>query len=158
MNVALRPATPEDEPFLYELITLTIADQLAAWVWPDNVRQALLDMQYRARQQGYRSQYPDAEHSIVLVDGQPAGRLVVARLEDQVRLVDIAIAASQRGAGVGARLLTDLITEAETAGRPLRLSVTPTNPAARLYRRLGFVRIDGDEVVEEMEYKKAAPE
>lgn len=151
MTVTLRPATPEDEPFLYELITATIAEQLAAWAWPDEVRRPLLDIQYRARQQGHRAQYPGAEHSVILVDGSPAGRLVVARGEDEFRLVDIVVASGSRGAGVGAGVLTGLLAEADAVGKPVRLSVSLNNPAVRLYRRLGFVRVSGDEVADEME-------
>lgn len=150
-GLALRPAAPEDEPFLRELLTATVADQLAAWAWDGKMRETLLRMQVDARRTGYRQQYPDADESIVLVDGQPAGYLIVLRREDSIRLVDIAIAAPCRNRGLGARLIRELLEESDRSGKPVRLQVALHSPALRLYQRLGFVPTGGNDVVLELE-------
>jgi ribosomal protein S18 acetylase RimI-like enzyme len=45
---------------------------------------------------------------------------------------------SHQGAGLGTLLLYSLLGEADAARAPIRLRVLRTNPARRLYERLGF--------------------
>ncbi len=69
----------------------------------------------------------------------PVGRLYLARLTDEIRIVDIAIMPEHRGRGIASRLLSpDVIAEAEAAGLPVRLHVEHWNRARHLYERLGF--------------------
>jgi ribosomal protein S18 acetylase RimI-like enzyme len=58
----------------------------------------------------------------------------------------VAVATEHRGAGIGARLLSELAEAAREAGfeRP-SLSVDPENPAQELYRRLGHRELARDE-------------
>ncbi len=77
----------------------------------------------------------------MLVDGQPAGRLYVARWDDEIRIVDIALLPGHRNGGIGTALLRDLMQEAEAAGTPVTIHVERFNPALGLYLRLGFTAI-----------------
>ncbi len=77
--------------------------------------------------------------------------MVVAREGDRIRLVDIVIGDARRKTGIGTLLIGELIEESETSGKPIRLSVTRTNAAERLYQRMGFVAASDDGVMEEME-------
>ncbi len=86
----------------------------------------------------------------MLVDGRPAGRLYVDRTAARIQIVDIALLPEHRDAGVGGRLLRQLLAEAAESGLPVSLHVTTHNPAQRLYARLGFVPLAGDEVYLEM--------
>ncbi len=149
----LRPATAEDEPFVAELITATLADQLAAWAWDESMREPILRMQYEARRSAYRQQFPDAERSIVVADGRSIGYQLVWRNAESIRLVDIAIAAGHRRAGIGTALIRALQSEADRAGKPLHLQVSTQNPALRLYQRLGFVPTGGNEAVLELRWQ-----
>ena len=54
-------------------------------------------------------------------------------------IVDIALLPEMRGTGLGTAILTDLLA-AET--RPVQLQVERTNPARRLYERLGFALVE----------------
>jgi ribosomal protein S18 acetylase RimI-like enzyme len=45
---------------------------------------------------------------------------------------------SLRRQGIGTELVKGLIKEAASAGRAVALGVVKTNPAVRLYERLGF--------------------
>jgi ribosomal protein S18 acetylase RimI-like enzyme len=83
---------------------------------------------------------------VILVGGQPAGRLYVARWPAEIRIVDIALLPEFRGAGVGSRLLAELLAEADQAGKPVSIHVEKLNPALRLYQRLGFARAADREV------------
>ena len=74
----------------------------------------------------------------MLVDGEPAGRLYVARWKKELRIVDIALLPEHRGRGIGAELLRELLEEADAAGKPVTIHVERENPAMGLYQRLGF--------------------
>jgi ribosomal protein S18 acetylase RimI-like enzyme len=60
-----------------------------------------------------------------------------------VLIVDLALIASWRGRGIGARLANGVLDEARAAGLPVRLSVFANNAAAlRFYLRLGFKPVE----------------
>jgi ribosomal protein S18 acetylase RimI-like enzyme len=63
---------------------------------------------------------------------------------DDVPELSIALLAEYRNQGIGTGLLNHLINETRNQYPALSLSVSPDNPAARLYKRLGF------EVVEQV--------
>jgi len=71
-------------------------------------------------------------------DGTPAGRLLVDRRPNCWRIVDIAVLAAYRGRGLATRALRECQRQAAEVGAGLALQVTPSNPALRLYERLGF--------------------
>ncbi len=155
MTISRRPEEAGDEPFLRRLIVTTIGQELGAEFWPEPMRNHLLGIQYSARRQAMREGYPAGDSLIVLVDGAEAGWLFVAKLDDEVRLVEIMLLEEHRGKGVGAALIRELIANA--GDRPVRLSVNVMNTgAARLYERLGFRRTGGDELHHFMEYSAAA--
>ncbi|AKQ69760.1 Acetyltransferase, GNAT family [Myxococcus hansupus] len=138
MSIDLRAATASDEPFLFALYVSTREHELAAWGWAPAQRDAFLRMQWMAQSHDWAARYPGADHQVVCRDGQPVGRLLVARTTPEWRVVDIALLPQHQGGGVGTRLLTHVRDEAAKAGAPLRLQVLRTNPARRLYERLGF--------------------
>jgi ribosomal protein S18 acetylase RimI-like enzyme len=142
--IALRPVSPADDAFLFELYVSTRPD-IAALGLGDAQRDVLLRGQWLAQRHGYLARYPHGEHQLVLLDGRPVGRLWVAREPAELRLVDISLLPAHRGAGVGTELLRALQQEATVAGKPLRLSVARDNPARRLYVRLGFTPVAGTE-------------
>jgi ribosomal protein S18 acetylase RimI-like enzyme len=86
----------------------------------------------------WAANYPQASFQVVLVEGQPAGRLYFDRREDEVRVVDVSLLPEFQRRGIGTALLRGVISEADAAGRPVRIHVERFNPALRLYDRLGF--------------------
>jgi ribosomal protein S18 acetylase RimI-like enzyme len=115
------------------------------------MRAMLLDMQFSGRRQSAVAHYPNSEVEIVADDGEDVGWLVVARTEEAIQLVDIAVLPERRCAGTGSALLRGLIEESEQSHKPIRLHVLLTNRARQLYDRFGFVRIGGDEINDLME-------
>ena len=107
-------------------------------------------MQVAAQERHYRTHHPASEHSVVLVDGTPVGRLWVAREESAIHLLDITLLPEHRGHGLGTTLIRGLLDEASATGLPVRLHVAVVNPAEALYRRLGFIPTGGDGVHREM--------
>ncbi len=148
MDVQRRRESAADEPFLRRLIVDTIAQELGAAAWPEPVRSSVLDMQYASR----RGARAGSHSEIVSVDGQDAGWIAIRETDHEIRLVEIMIAADFRGRGIGTRVIGEALDSARNSNKPLRLNVNVTNaPAIRLYERLGFLRIGGNEVQHLME-------
>jgi ribosomal protein S18 acetylase RimI-like enzyme len=153
MKLTLRPFIPEDPEFLFQLYASTRQQEVAAFGWPPAQQEAFLRMQLNAQKRSYEMGYPGADHQLILIDDQPAGRILVFRDKDSQRLVDIALLPEYRNRGIGTQLLRDLIGNCENEGLPLRLHVTKINPARHLYERLGFVVTGEDGMYYEMEKK-----
>jgi ribosomal protein S18 acetylase RimI-like enzyme len=149
-NVRLVPVRPEDEEFVYRVYASTRAEEIAAFGWNAAQQHAFLHMQYTAQKRWYEMAYPDAEHSLILRDEQPVGRMIVQRSPQALRLVDIALLAEHRGCGIGGKLVGELIAEARRRTVHVELQVMKTNRAARLYERLGFVRTGEDDMYYQM--------
>jgi ribosomal protein S18 acetylase RimI-like enzyme len=106
--------------------------------WDDAQKDAFLRSQFDAQDAWYREHYAAASFDVILIDGEPAGRLYVLRRDAEIRVVDIALLPEHRGIGIGTTLLRDLLTEADAAGKSVTIHVERFNPALRLYERLGF--------------------
>ncbi len=153
----VRPVAPDDEPLLRQIYASTRAEELAVVPWSDDEKRAFLDMQFDAQRADYAARFPGAVHSIVLVAGEPVGRIWVDRREDEIRLLDIALLPEHRNAGTGSALLGELQREAQAVGLPLRHSVYKGNTAAlRFYERLGFAVIEDFEAYVLMEWRPVA--
>ncbi len=109
--------------------------------WTPAQKAAFLRQQFQAQHAFYQEQYAGARFEVILLDGEPVGRVYVDRRDDEVRIVDIALLPEHRGAGIGSGILRSLLAEAAAAGKPVRIHVERHNPALRLYERLGFVRL-----------------
>lgn len=130
---------PSDEPFLYQLFAATQGQQFYLLPLEPAQRDALIRMQFEAQRGSYRQQYPESEHSIILVDGQPGGRLWVDESGEEMRVIDIVLAPEYQGRGIGKQVLEQVIAKADGAGKALRLFVDRMNARAfDLYRRYGF--------------------
>lgn len=138
-GVALRPVEPGDEELLFRIYASTRADELAVVPWDDAQKLAFLRAQFDAQDRWYREHYASASSDIVMIDGEPAGRLYVYRGEAEIRIVDIALLPEQRRNGAGTALLRDLLAEADAAGMSVTIHVERFNAALRLYERLGFM-------------------
>ena len=139
-NISLRVATPDDEAFLFDVYASTRLEELEATGWDDNQKLAFIRMQFMVRERTY----PEVDSKIILLNGRPVGRMMVDRNDEAVLLRDIALLTEYRNAGIGSRLLGELMNEAAAAGKPVTLHVVATSPAVRLYERLGFARTSSE--------------
>lgn len=134
-----RAATPDDEPFLFELYCAVRAHEFALLPLPEPLKQQVIRSQFTAQQSGYSTEYPGSGFDIVFKDERKVGRIWIARLQDSFHLVDIAVMPEAQNAGIGTDLVRELQREAEAAQKPVRLSVFRFNPgSARFHERLGF--------------------
>jgi ribosomal protein S18 acetylase RimI-like enzyme len=130
----LRPVEPGDREFLYRVYASTRTEELAVVPWDEQQKDAFLRAQFDAQDAWWRENYGGASFDVIVVDGEPAGRLYVHRGDTEIRIVDIALLPEHRGKGIGTRLLRDVIAE----GKRVTIHVERMNPALRLYERLGF--------------------
>jgi ribosomal protein S18 acetylase RimI-like enzyme len=137
--VRLRPVTDADRTFLVDLYASTREAELAQVSWEDDAKRAFVEHQFAAQDAHYRGNYPGATLDLIEVDGERAGRLYVHRGPSDIRIMDIALAPTYRGRGIGSALVRSLAEEADASGRKLSIHVEMNNPAGRLYARLGFL-------------------
>ena len=136
-SVTLRPAAEGDRPFLLRVYAGTREPELEASGLPREQWGAFVEHQFEAQSRHYET-YEYTSFDVVLVDGEPAGRLIVARWPEELRIVDIALLPEFRGRGIGTRLMRELIKEADNIEVKASIHVERFNPAQHLYSRLGF--------------------
>lgn len=141
-GIGLRPATSSDRGFLLAVYGSTRTEELAVVPWTEEQRLSFIASQFDAQDAYYRQNYPDCEFLVILDDGEQVGRLYLARIEDELRVIDIALLPDRRGRGLGSRVLEWVIDRAAGENRDVTLHVEPWNRAKRLYERLGFESVE----------------
>jgi ribosomal protein S18 acetylase RimI-like enzyme len=154
--ITTRAIRPEDEPFLRRVYAGTREEELAVVPWSIDQKDAFLRMQFDAQHRYYQDQFPDASFDVILREDRPVGRLYVDRRDDEIRIIDIALVPEARGGGIGGLLLSDLIAEAGSARKPIRIHVERANRALSLYQRLGFSEIGQTDFYYLMEWNPGA--
>lgn len=140
-EISFRPICVQDEEFLYRLYASTREEELAITDWSVAQKESFLRMQFAAQHRHYQEHYAGTSFDLILADGEPIGRLYVARWSREFRLVDIALIPAWRNRGIGRALIEDLLAEAEQCGLPVSVHVECFNPAQHLYYSLGFEKI-----------------
>ncbi|MGC3988446.1 MAG: GNAT family N-acetyltransferase [Chthoniobacteraceae bacterium] len=115
--------------------------QLARIPWPPEQKEMFLRMQFEAQHRHYHQHFAGADFLIIQRDGEAVGRLYVHRRAGEIGVVEIALLPAHRNAGLGTRLMNDLIVESEASARPLSIHVEKHNRALLFYLRLGFVQL-----------------
>ena len=152
----LRPATPDDEPFLWQMLR-----EAASWARPEGEEpyalEDLLDVPQIADYVAGWGRAGD-DGMVAEVDGRPAGACWLRRftaahpgygfLDEDIPGLGLAVRPDLRRRGIGTALLAATIALAREQGYfALSLSVEELNEAAlRLYVRAGFVVVgrEGD--------------
>jgi GNAT superfamily N-acetyltransferase len=153
-TLAVRPALPQDEIFLYELYAAVRGPEFELAQISAAQREQIIRMQFRAQMSAYTQMYPNSCCHVVLLDGKPAGRLWVAPGDGDLQLVDIAIHPTLQSKGIGTVLIQRVQQEAAKARLPLRCSIFRFNPGSlRFHRRLGFSVVCEDQTHYYMEWR-----
>lgn len=146
-TLAVRPALPQDEIFLYELYSAVRGPEFALAPVSPTQREHLIRMQFRCQMSAYQQMFPNSCYHVVLLDSKPVGRLWVAQTEREFHLVDIAVHPNLQRKGIGKALIERLQQEATKARLPVRCCVFRFNPGSlRFHRRLGFSITREDEM------------
>ena len=140
-GITLRPVGSSDRDFLLQVYAATREEELRLVDWSPDQKAAFVRMQFEAQDAYYREHYHPATFDVIEIDGEPVGRLYVARWEDEIRIIDVALLPEHRGGGIGTTLIRGLLDEAAATGRRLSIHVESHNRAQRLYERLGFEEV-----------------
>lgn len=155
-KLTLRPVTKEDDQFLLTLYGSTRDAELSQVEWGEGQRDVFVGWQFDMQRREYDARFPNARYQVILIDGEPAGRIWIGEDEEQIRLLDIAFLPQFQRRGAGTILLKELMKEAERAGKFLRHMVfVLNNNAHRFYERLGFVVIEDIGAYKHMEWRGA---
>ncbi len=128
-GIALRPATPADSEFCFQLHKAAMGSYITAiWGWDEQIQR---DFHTRAFNPGH--------WQIITADGADIGMLDVEYRPGEIHLARIEIHPEHQGRGAGTRLISALIDQATQRGQDLVLDVLTINQRAYdLYRRLGM--------------------
>ncbi|MBN3054488.1 GNAT family N-acetyltransferase [Pectobacterium brasiliense] len=138
-NITLRPATPEDEQFLFKLRRATMDEHLhRAGVIADD----------SAHWQRIKYHYNDAY--IVLMGSERIGLFKRYKGANEWTIIQIQILPAYQGQGIAAWLLHTFLRQADEANVPVTLSVLNGNRAITLYQRVGFKIVDNDDIALKM--------
>ena len=133
-GVGFRPAGPQDFDYCATLYFAAMDPTIRA-----------LGLDIGKHTASFRAQWSAAEVRIITRDGGAIGWLQAAPGTDALFLKQLFVDAPLRCRGIGTQVMHRLIEEAARAGRAVTLGVVKTNPALRLYQRLGFATTHEDE-------------
>jgi ribosomal protein S18 acetylase RimI-like enzyme len=142
-HLAFRPITAGDAAFLAEVYRTSRWEEVGATGWDEAQKRAFLRQQFDFQTADWNRTLPRAKREIILVDGEPAGRLYTdpRPASRELRVVDIALLPAFRRRGIASRIFAQLIAATEKDAWKLSLHVEHHNPARRLYDRIGFVPV-----------------
>jgi ribosomal protein S18 acetylase RimI-like enzyme len=131
-TIALRPAAPADSEFCFQLHKAAMGGYITAiWGWDERV------------QRGFHTRaFNPGRWQIITADGADIGMLAVEYRPDEIYLARIEVQPGHQGLGIGTRLISALLDEAEHKGQGLVLDVLAVNVRAQaLYQRLGMKEV-----------------
>lgn len=145
----IRSAVPSDEPFLWEMLYQSLFVEPGDEPFP---REIVYEPALAVYVAGWGR---PGDLGLIAVDaesGDPIGavwgRLTSADargfsyIDDQTPELGLALLPGYRGKGIGTALLTRYLEEAARVYPAVTLSVSPHNPAMRLYERMGFKTVE----------------
>jgi GNAT superfamily N-acetyltransferase len=145
-----RPVQGADDPFLRCLYANSRAEQMRETGWSPSRCRAYLDEQFEFQQRHFLARHPDALFLLLVLEGQPIGRLSWHATPGRATLIELCLAPTWRRRGVGSRVLAWLAEAADRRGQVIGLHIDRDNPACRLARRFGFEPIETGEIAQSM--------
>ena len=145
----LRSARPEDYGFAESLYLETgepLFVELGIWNEEEVISR-------------FKEKFNPEEVQIISVDGANAGWMQTSEGKNEIHLIQIHLSADFRSAGIGSRIIQDLMREARDKNKAVSLFVIRNNPALELYKRLGFeiVSENAEKISMRWELKQGSP-
>lgn len=134
VDITLRRARAEDFPFC-EAIYFTEMDRIMTDLGMDKARQRLT----------FKGGWRAAEVRIIRLDTRDIGWMQTQDERDDLYLSQLFIDAAFQNRGIGGEVVARLLRQTDADGVATTLSVVKSNPARRLYERLGFAHTHQDE-------------
>jgi ribosomal protein S18 acetylase RimI-like enzyme len=128
MQITFRQIKIKDFEFLWQLHNAALKKYITAtWGWDEALQRRL-----------FTESFNPQDGEIVVVDGRDAGFLRVSEKESETFLISIRLLPQFQNRGIGTKLIKDLLAASKAKNKPVRLQVLKTNPALRLYEKIGF--------------------
>jgi ribosomal protein S18 acetylase RimI-like enzyme len=97
-----------------------------------------LNLSMPAQVANFRQRWEATQVRIITIDGVDVGWLQSTIQNGSLFLAQLFVDRAFQRQGIGTEMMDRLIQEATVAGQDMTLGVVKTNPARRLYERLGF--------------------
>ena len=138
MQVSKTPIAQIDESFLFRLYSTTREEEMSFVDWSDDQKTAFLKSQFSAQNNHYFTKYPQAAFQIINLNEEKIGRLYLAELDNEIRIIDLTIVPEKRNWGIGTTLINEIIRDAENKKKPVQIYLELNNRSGNLFSRLGF--------------------
>jgi len=92
----------------------------------------------RARER-FRRGFSARHTRLILADGAAAGCVTLKEIPEGLEIEHFYLEPGLQNGGIGSEVLRRLLAEADAQGLPVTIGVLKQSPAARFYRRQGFV-------------------
>jgi GNAT superfamily N-acetyltransferase len=138
----LRPATPRDSEFAYQVKKSTLGEYVRqVWGWDE-------EEQRRLHQRRFASQ----DFQVIKAFGSDVGVLALSHEPECLRVNQLLVMPEYQGKRVGTACMRQVLEDATRRRLPVRLQVLKVNHRAiEFYRRLGFSDVVVDETYIQME-------
>lgn len=129
-NLDLHPMTSADSDYLY---------QLAETTFRHYVEEVFGEWNEQASRKYYRTALAAGEIQAVFENDIRVGVVSILRPPTHIQLELLLVEPDHQNRGIGTAIIRELFKQALESARPVRLRVLASNPARKLYQRLGFV-------------------
>ena len=127
MRILFRPGTSDDFEYCANLYFTEMHR---------TIRELGLNLAAHARR--FRDQWDFHQVRIITLDGNDVGWLQRMTQGDALFIAQLFVETGFQRQGIGTEVMNRMLIEARTEGRAITLGVVKSNPARRLYERLGF--------------------
>ena len=127
MQVTLRQACPEDFDYCASLYFAGMEKIIRD-----------LNLTMSAQVANFRKRWETTQVRIITLDESAVGWLQTMQADGALFLAQLFVDAAFQRSTIGSEVIGHVVQEAAAADQPVTLGVVKTNPARRLYERLGF--------------------
>lgn len=152
-DVRLLPPTAADEPLLVALHRLAFCGDNGLVEPLPPALAALCDDQLRLQRLGWAAQFPTMLDHVIVMDGEPIGRVAWATLATDLRMIDIVLLEERRGRGVVTAVLAEAKAFAARHGLPVVMHARSHARPRRQFERLGFRTVADDGIHARLEWR-----
>lgn len=135
-QLSLRKASENDYEFFYEVKKTVLKHYIETiWGWDE-------DFQRKFHEENYSVD----NTNIIMVNNEDAGTLEIKEDEESIFISSLYILPAYQGKGIGSKIITDFIKQAENEKKRVELEVLKLNVGAqKLYKKLGFTLTERDD-------------
>ena len=147
MDYNIRPLQVQDELILWKMLMLAAHETSLEYVQKQLYLARYVQNWGRAEDMGFIAgigKMPIGSAWLRLWSGDNRG---FGYIDDETPELAMAVVPKYRGKGVGTRLLFQIMSAAQDDFPTLSLNVRSDNPAVSLYKRMGFFKVEGSEVI-----------